>query len=88
VSPSAPARARRTRLLTATAAVLTAAGIVLAVLSPDWPTGPLRSAVTGAGALGPVVFLLLAAVPLAPVVLVVARRLRGRGRPALPRSGT
>jgi hypothetical protein len=69
-------------------AVLTAAGIVLAVLSPDWPTGPLRSAVTGAGALGPVVFLLLAAVPLAPVVLVVARRLRGRGRPALPRSGT
>ncbi len=61
MSPSTPARARRTRLLTATAAVLTAAGIVLAVLSPEWLTAPLRAAVAGAGPLGPLVFVLLCA---------------------------
>jgi hypothetical protein len=50
---------RRARLLTGAALAVTAAGVVLAVLQPPWLTEPLRDAVLGAGAAGPVVFVLL-----------------------------
>jgi hypothetical protein len=56
---TAPHDPRRATLLTAGALLLTAAGVVLAVLQPPWLTDPLRDAVLGAGAAGPVVFVLL-----------------------------
>jgi hypothetical protein len=57
--PAGPGRVRRDRVLTALAAAVTVAGIVLAAVAPEWLTGPLQDLVTGAGVLGPVLFVLL-----------------------------
>lgn len=50
-----------TGALTVAAAALTLLGVVLAATQPAWLTGPLRSAVEGAGPAAPVVYILLCA---------------------------